>query len=1107
MNIFLSKKHQMLTMLLLRFKSPRINCPLRLGILGALCVSSQVVLAQSAASVHGVVRDSENNPITGATVVIENPTTKYKQVNTTNTEGIFSFDRIPEGQGYVITVSYLGFKTKTLSNYNIDSKDKVAITVALEQDQASLEEVVVVGYGKQRKANITGSVASVNAEQLKNIAPSNLSNTLAGRAAGINVTNTSGMAGASSSLRIRGSFAEPLYVIDGIVRDKAAFDALEANEVDQMSFLKDAATAAVYGTRAGNGVVVVTTKKGTAQEPVFNVQSNYNFGAPTQTLLADITTAADELTYQNRVSQFLWENGSRSQPWVAPNGQEEFDYFKDKVYSVNDVIWRNPFSHRQSISVSGGGDRITYYNLVSYRKENGSYKSLNHEKFNLRSNVSAKITDDFTIDVNISANQINSQRFYWPFSTSSNDDDFDVSDFYRVTFNWPKMYPFYLNKDGSPSNTATEYPVQTPMGSWQAWNVIDQVVGNRYIDRKVRQVNPIMTLNYKLDKLIEGLSTKVVGSYLAEDYMRKRFMTFQKNYTFTSLNPDGNRFIPAPPSEDKVNIFTFSQAQPFMDYAPQREWEYQVNWFLNYNRRFNKHAIDALVVYEQFKAGGTYVTSRAENPIVSIDQMFIYPTDRTFRATDAYESINSRRGFIGRANYNYADKYIAEFSFRYDGSPLFPGDKRWGFFPSMSAAWRISEEQFFSDIKNTFSDLKLRASYGTTGNDLNVNAERIGQFLYQEKYRPAGGYMFGDRYYNGIAYGATPTQNLTWTTSKSINIGVDFGLINNKLTGVLDVFSRKETNILGPRSLKVPDNYGRELAPENYAARSYKGGEFSLNWNDRLGEVSYGLTANIGYAKDRWDIYDEEPAFAVGGTRNFESRVGRPENRIVGLEAIDLVRTQEQLDALKNQGFKTYGRDPYLGMILYKDIRGANYSDTPDGKIDDNDMMLLSDDNTPRINYGFGLNASWKGLSVSALLQGVMAYDRVISNQEGGGIRQHGGTFRPYYPIWAGDVWTAENPDAAYPRVVGSNWQESGTGVSSFWIRNGAYLRLRDLNISYSLPQSVTNAMKIKNVSVFFNGTNLFVFSPMTEFHDPEQKMYDSYPVMKTFALGLDVKF
>lgn len=1107
MNNFLSKKHQFQTMLLLRFRSPQTNWPLRLGMLGLVSMSYHVGLAQSTASVNGVVRDASNNPISGATVSIENPKTKYKQINTTNAAGTFSFDRIPEGQDYEIKVSFVGFKTKILSNYNIDSKDKVAITVALEQEQESLEEVVVVGYGKQKRANITGSVASVNAEQLKNISPSNLSNALAGRAAGINVTNTSGMAGASSSLRIRGSFAEPLYVIDGIVRDKAAFDALEANEVDQMSFLKDAATAAVYGTRAGNGVVVVTTKKGSAQEPVFNVQSNYSFGAPTQTLLADITTAADELTYQNRVSQFLWENGSKTSPWVAPNGQIEFDYFKDKDYSVNDVIWRNPFSHRQSISVSGGGDRITYYNLVSYRKENGSYKSLDHEKFNLRSNVSAKITDDFTIDVNISANQINSKRFYWPFSTSSDDDDFDVSDFYRVTFNWPKMYPFYLNADGSPSDSPTDYPVQTPMGSWQAWNVIDQVVGNRYIDRKVRQVNPIMTLNYKLDKLVQGLSTKVVGSYLAEDYMRKRFMTFQKNYTFTSLNPDGNRFIPAPPSEDKVNVFTFSQAQPFMDYAPQREWEYQVNWFLNYNRKFNKHGIDALLVYEQFKAGGTYVNSRAENPIVSIDQMFIYPTDRNFRSTDAYESINSRRGFIGRANYNYSDKYIAEFSFRYDGSPLFPGDKRWGFFPSMSAAWRISEEQFFSNVRNTMSDLKLRASYGTTGNDLNVNAQRIGQFLYQEKYRPSGGYMFGDRYYNGVAYGATPTQNLTWTTSKSVNIGLDFGFINNKLTGSVDLFSRKETDILGPRSLKVPDNYGRALAPENYAARSYKGGEFSVNWNDRIGEVSYGVTANMGYAKDRWDIFDEEPAFAVGGTRNFESRVGRPENRIIGFEAIDLVRTQQQLDALKSSGFKTYGRDPYLGMILYKDIRGANYSDMPDGKIDDNDLTLLSENNTPRINYGLGLNANWKGVTISALLQGVLAYDRVISNQEGGGIRQHGGTFRPYYPIWAGDVWTADNPNAEYPRVVGSNWQESGTGASSFWIRNGAYLRLRDLNVSYSLPQSLTKAMKINHVNLFFNGTNLFVFSPMTEFHDPEQKMYDSYPVMKTFTLGLDIKF
>ena len=1089
--------------------------PLSLLGLGLLCSSPNLIASNLKSKlsyfhveqqqISGSVKNEKGDPLAGATITVKGSTIQ----SATDANGSFS---IRAKQGDFLVINYQGYARQEVAV----SSGTIAVTMISNTE--SLEEVVIVGYGKQKKGNLTGAVAAVNSEQLKNISPSNLSNTLAGRAAGVNVTNTSGMAGASSSLRIRGAAVEPLYVIDGVVRDKAAFDALEANEVDQMSFLKDAGTAAVYGTRAGNGVVLVTTKKGTAQAPVFNVQSNYSFSAPTQTLLANLTTATDELIYQNRVSQFRWEQGKKSEPWVAPNGQREFDYFKDKNYNTNDVIWRNPFSHRQSIAVNGGGDKITYYALLSYRKENGSYKSLDHEKFNLRSNISAKISEAFSLDFNISANQTNSNRFFWPFSTSASDDDFDVSDFYRVTFNWPKMYPFYLTADGTPSNTPTAYPVQTPMGSWQAWNVIDQVIGDRYIDRKVRQVNPIMTLNLKLDKLLEGLSTKLVGSYVAEDYMRKRYMSFQKNYTFTSLNPNGNRFIPAPPSEDRTNVFTFSQAQPFMDYNPQRKWQYQVDWFLNYNRKFGKHTVDGLIVYEQFKSGNTNITSRAENPIIPLDQMYIYPTDRSMRSTDAFELMDARRGVIGRANYNYADKYIAEFSFRYDGSPLFPNDKRWGFFPSMSLGWRMSDENFFSSIKNTVSDLKLRASYGSSGNFVDVEGYSILPYSYMEKYSsiitsrtgsrtPVPGYIFGDSYYTGVTYLDNPTMNLTWTKSKSYNVGVDFGFAHNKLTGSLDGFIRKESDILGTRGIKVPDNYGRGLAPENYAARSFRGGELSLNWNDRVGEVSYGLNANMGYAKDRWDIFDEEPSYAAGGRENFRSKVGRPENRIIGLEASGLVRTQAEADALKGKGFKTYGRDPYPGMILYKDIRGQNYSDQPDGIIDDNDMQLLSENNTPRINYGFGFNASWKGFYISALFQGVLAYDRVISNQEGAGMRQHGDTFRPYYPIWTSDVWTPENTEAKYPRPVGYNWQESGATSSTFWIRNGAYMRLRDLNISYTLPQAMMEKIKMKGVNIFLNGTNLFVFSPMKEFHDPEQKMYDSYPVMKTFTLGLDVKF
>ena len=336
--------------------------------------------------VTGIIKDEKGQVLAGATITVKGTSVQ----TSSNQQGIFS---IRAKRGDVLVVNYQGFTKQEV----VVSAGNVNV-VMVSSDQA-LEEVVIIGYGKQRKGNITGSVATVNAEQLKNIPSSNLSNSLAGRAAGVNVTNTSGMAGASSSLRIRGSFAEPLYVIDGVVRDKAAFDVLEANEVDQMTFLKDAATAAVYGTRAGNGVVVVTTKKGTAQAPVFNVQSNYTFNTPTQELLANLTTAKDELTYQNRVAEFRGLS--------IPNGQKEFDYFKDKNYNANDVIWRNPFTHRQSISVNGGGDKITYYSLLSYRKENGSYKSLDHEKFNLRSNISAQITEDFSMDFNISANQTN----------------------------------------------------------------------------------------------------------------------------------------------------------------------------------------------------------------------------------------------------------------------------------------------------------------------------------------------------------------------------------------------------------------------------------------------------------------------------------------------------------------------------------------------------------------------------------------------------------------------------------------------------------------------------------------------------------------------------
>src|SRR5690606_20422517 len=285
---------------------------------------------------------------------------------TTDMEGHFS---IPATLGDVLVVSLMGFLTE-----EVTLSDQDELVIQLQQDVARLEEVVVVGYGTQQRSTMTGAVTAVDAEDLNSMAASNLSNTLAGRAPGVNVTNTSGLSGARCRIRIRRSRGEPLYVIDGIVRDKAAFHALEAHEVDQMSFLKDAATASIYGSRAGNGVVLVTTRKGRAQPATFNFQSNYTMAKPTMTLLSDLTTATDELIYQNRVAEY---NNIE-----LPNGPEEFEYFENRSYNVHDFIWRNPSFHRQSLSVTGGNDQITYYSLLSYRDEQGAYESVDHQKYN-----------------------------------------------------------------------------------------------------------------------------------------------------------------------------------------------------------------------------------------------------------------------------------------------------------------------------------------------------------------------------------------------------------------------------------------------------------------------------------------------------------------------------------------------------------------------------------------------------------------------------------------------------------------------------------------------------------------------------------------------------
>ena len=591
-------------------------------------------------------------------------------------------------------------------------------------------------------------------------------------------------------------------------------------------------------------------------------------------------------------------------------------------------------------------------------------------------------------------------------------------------------------------------------------------------------------------------------------------MTFQKNYKFQQADPQGNRFLPAPLNLNEYNTFNFSQNYENLEYKTKQLWTEQFNWFVNYANTFGKHDVAAMVVFEQASNGGEEVSAKGESPLTNLDQMFNYSSDALRRWGEAKEKTGGRLSWIGRFNYTFDQKYIAEFSFRYDGNTLFPEGKRWGFFPSVSAAWRISQESFMESTSDWLSNLKIRASYGTTGNDMDLSKDpidKVDAFSYLQKYQLGEKYIFGNNLANTIVAGATPNYALTWATSTTYNGGLDFGFFNNRLSGTFDAFYRKEVDILGPRTVTLPSTYGQALAPENYAERSWRGGELALTWMDKAanGDITYSAYLNLGFARDRWDVLDEDATYREGGNLHALSKQGKAEGILTGLIADHLLTDPAEVEALKAKGFKQFGRDPYLGGILYKDTRGDGYSEGPDGRIDSNDEYnLLSENGTPRINYGFGGSIKWKGITLDVHFQGVGKYDRFVGGVDGG-FYQHGGTIRPYFPIWTSDkVYDPElNPDGVYPRITGTSWYESGAGNTSYWMRNGAYLRLKNLNIGYDLPMAILRPLGITHAQVFANATNLFCISAVTEFLDPEQEYYDSYPLMRTFSFGLNFSF
>jgi len=512
-----------------------------------------------------------------------------------------------------------------------------------------------------------------------------------------------------------------------------------------------------------------------------------------------------------------------------------------------------------------------------------------------------------------------------------------------------------------------------------------------------------------------------------------------------------------------------------------------LNAFVTYARTFAKHDLNAIFVYEQAE-GSNEQFDALRNSLVSlaIPEFFAAGSDPT-QSIVGPGSVGEtgRISYVSRLNYSYDDKYLLETAFRVDGSTKFAPEHRWGYFPSVSAGWRISSEPFFKENVLLVDNLKLRGSYAMLGNDA------VGGWQWMARNAITTGAVFVNQQL-GIVPQVLPNYLLTWEKSRSYNIGFDSRLLNNQVSLSFEYFYRQTFDILDTRSVSVPTTFGASLPKENYSAIDSKGFEIELGYNsDPKNQFQYYATGNFGLAKSWWVKRDE-----AANMRPYLSEIGQSIGRIWGYDCTGIIRTKEQLTEIltANPTMKVLGQDPVVGMLMYRDVRGPN-SDVPDGIITTDDKIVVVENALPRITYGLTIGAKWKGLMLDVFFQG-LAGNKKVMDFRAGGINYHTSTFK--YKV---DHWTETNPNASLPSAQDNKNNE----ISTFWVRNASFLRCKNVTLSYDIPSKTSKGIGIEKVKVFLTGSNLFLLEDHIKWMDPEAVSLSDYPVMRNISLGLNI--
>lgn len=1001
-----------------------------------LCVS----LAMAQISVSGKVTDGSNQPLPGANIIVKGSTIGAQ----TDFDGNFS---INTKTGDVLVVSYLGFVTK-----EIVVADKTRLVISLIEDTNSLDEVVVVGYGSKSKSKLISAVSTINEETLKKQPVATVSNALEGLASGLFVTQSSGEPGFSnSSFEVR-NFGSALVIIDGAPGD---LNQLDPNEIENISVLKDAAAAAIYGVQGGNGVVLITTRKGKTGKPKLSYSNQFTYTSFTN--YPEYLNSADRAEVLNE--------GLRNANLTPFYTEEQIELFKSGSDPINypNTDWRGlvlkdwGFQQQHNLNLSGGTEKVKYFVSTGYVDQGSNYNAdvLSFQRYNLRANVNADVTDNLNLTVNMGARrQLNEAPAYSAYNI-----------FRELSRSLPSDLAYY--PDGTPARpSATPNHVVEGIRDFNAGYFRSR---NNNFDAKI-------SLEWDV-KQIKGLSLKSYASLVYNTYFNKDWGKSYDVYTLNRQTGNYDAFRATPEG-------AFSET--ILEQSTNYSNHYVLQESINYERTFGDHSVSGLLLAEiQKQQGENFSARRQDFQSTKIDQLFAGSLEN--QGADGGEFRENRLGFVGRFSYDYKSKYFLESTYRYDGSSRFAPGKEWGLFPSMSLGWRISEESFFEPLKSTISNLKLRASVGTAGNDGTSAYQWLSGFNYNLFF------VINDSAIPTIDNTALPNRDITWETNTTYDVGLDIDLFNNDLKLSMDYFFRKREDVIAGANASVPSTLGVALAAQNLYEFSNEGFEFSIDYNKRIND-NLKINALLNFSKSREKaVFIDETLQTDPFMRSNLTVTGGFTGLRRGYISNGLFQSQDEINEYAIQD-NNGNASLQPGDVKYVDLNGDNIIDVKDQKV-------FGNGSKPATNYSLNLGAEYKNFALSVLLTGAAGYDIYLEGEAQSPLRNG---FNGYdYHM---DYWTPENTDARFPRITNGGFNDNNYKYSDYWLRNGKHIRFKNINFSYTLPKRKENPT-FDEVKLFCTGYNLFVIKDYDEDFDPQlgSGLGWYYPQTKSITFGINV--